>query len=401
MRRLAMLLLIGLIAAGCQSDRLVNPTGTGAPSSDALAAGGPDYRLPPPGAPGLRIMTYNVYLGTDFSPVIAAGSVQDFLTATARAYGELQQTNFPARAGKIADQIAAARPDVVGLEEVGIWSVSSPYAPGGPPLVPFVVQYDFLQLVLDSLAARHLAYRAAAADTTSDVAAPVPTAFDGQGNPTAFALIRFQDRDAIIVRAGVRWRDARHGVYTAFIPLDLQGTQTGEYRGWSSIEALADGRAIRIVDSHLEADDGQVNLAQAQEQLGLLRNETDPVVWVGDFNSGPGVTSDFASTYALVTGSSFTDLWPVAHPHDPGLTNGPADGVGTLDANGVLVPYPTLVFTTRVDLVLLRDAGGRPHDLHAATFGDRPDDRTAGGLYPSDHAAVGMVFDLPFGLAGR
>jgi endonuclease/exonuclease/phosphatase family metal-dependent hydrolase len=126
--------------------------------------------------------------------------------------------------------------------------------------------------------------------------------------------------------------------------------------------------------------------------VGLLQKESDPVVWAGDFNADANAG---AVTYRLVTGSGFTDLWPLAHPRDLGLTNGPADGVGALNAEGVLVPYPSLVFDARIDLVLLRDRNGRLHDVRAATFGTERSDRTASGLFPSDHAAVGMVFELP------
>jgi endonuclease/exonuclease/phosphatase family metal-dependent hydrolase len=381
-KRLIFLTVAGLLT-GCQSDRLAGPAmvSTTPPTGAAPSRFVPRHsRLPAPGASGLRVMTYNIYLGTDLDPVLAAGSQADFLVAAVQAYAELQETDFPARAGKIADQIAAVRPDVVGLDEAALWSVSSPAG------APFAVQYDFLALVLDSLKARRLTYVAASADTTSDVTAPVPTAFDDQGNPTAFALVRFQDRDAILVRAGVQFRDAQHAKFAAFIPLTLlDGTHTGLFRGWCSVRATVDGRTFRFVASHLEAEDAQVNFLQAEELLGLLQNASEPVIWAGDFNAGPGVAADFEATYDLVTGSGFADLWPLARPRDPGLTNGPVDGV--------LVP--SLSFTTRIDLILLKDRFGTPQPVHAAVFGTEQDDRTASGLWPSDHAAVGMVFDLP------
>ena len=387
MKRLAFLAVGALLATACQSDRLAAPADPNSTSSvDAVVAAHDGYRLPSPHASGLRVMTYNVYLGTDLGPILAAGSEQDFLIAAMRAYAELQQTDFPARANRIAAQIAEVQPDVLGLDEVALWSASSPMG------APFVTRYDFLKLVVGALRARHLNYVVASADTTSDVSAPVPTAFDDQGNPTAFDLVRFQDRDAILVRAGVRFRDPKHGTFATFIPLDLLGTETGLYRGWCSVQATVDGKTFRFVNSHLEAESPDVNLAQANELVGLLQTERDPVVWVGDFNSD--AVSD-APSYALITGAGFTDLWPLAHPRDPGLTNGPADGVGALDANGVLVPYPSLVFNARIDLVMLRDRFGKAHDVHAAIFGNQPNDRTAAGLWPSDHAAVGMVFDLP------
>ena len=404
MKRLAFLTLAGLFTAACQSDRIASPSNSNvATVDDALAAsrdGREGFRLPPPWEPGLRVQTYNLYLGTNLSPLLQAGTPEEFLIAAVRAYAELQQTDFPARAGVIADQIAQVRPDLLGLEEVALWSVSAPYDPTlGLPSAPFVVQYDFLQLVLDALQARGLHYVAASADTTSDVAAPVATAFDASGNPTAYALVRFQDREAVLVRRGVHFRDPTHGVYQTYLPLKLLGTQTGIYNGWSSVRATVDGRTFRFVATHLNAEYAPVNNGQAQELMGLLQNETDPVILAGDFNTGPGVTPDFAPTYDVLIGGGFTDLWPVAHPHDRGLTNGPADGVGALDANGVLVPYPKLDFNTRVDLVLLRERFGRVRDVDAAIFGNRRDDRTAAGLWPSDHATVGMVFDLPRGIA--
>jgi hypothetical protein len=392
-KQFVLLAVAGLLTAGCQSDQLAGPADASTTSAALASREGRDaYRLPAPSAAGIRIMTYNVYLGTDLGPIMRATTEQDFLTAAVRAYAELQQTNFPERAGKIADQIADVRPDILGLDEVALWSVSAPYDPVSQQGAPFVTQYDFLQLVIDALKARHLNYVVASADSTSDVMAPVPTGFDDQGNPTAFALVRFQDRDAILVRPGVRFRDPRHGKFAAYIPLNLLGTETGLYRGWCSILAMGDGRTFRFVNSHLEAENADINVAQANEMVGLLQEERDPVIWGGDFNSDANA---HAPSYALITGAGFTDLWPLAHPRDPGLTNGPADGVGALDANLQLVPYPTLVFDKRIDLVLLRDRAGKPRGVHAAIFGNQPNDRTKSGLWPSDHAAVGMVFDLP------
>ena len=396
MKSLVFLAAASLLTAGCQSNRLARPANPDPNATDhavlASRDGHEGYRLPPPNASALRVMTYNTYLGADLSPVMKAGNEQDFLAAAFRADAELHQTNFPARVGKIADQIAKVRPDILGLDEAALWSLSVPYKPGLPPGTPFVTQYDVLQLVIDSLRARDLAYVAASADTTSDIAAPVPMAFDVQGNPTAFALVRFQDRDAILVRAGVPFRDPRHGKFAAFIPLHLLGTETGLYRGWCSIMATMDRRTFRYVNSHLEAESPDVNLAQAAEMVRMLQNAPEPVIWAGDFNVDANTAG---ASYALITGAGFTDLWPLAHPRDPGLTNGAADGVGALNAAGVLVPYASLEFNARIDLVLLKNRSGEAHGLHAALFGIQPNDRTASGLFPSDHAAVGMVFELP------
>ncbi len=406
MKRLAFFGVAALLAAACQSDRLVSPSsragllseGEGLQATQGWTGGS---GLPAPDANGLRVMAYNLYLGTNFNPVFTATNDQDLLIAVMRAYAELQQTNFPERAGRIAAQIAKVRPDLMGIEEVALWSVSADYVPGLPPSSPFVVQYDFLQLLLDSLAARGLVYTAPAVDTTSDVAAPVVTAFT-DGFPSAFILARFQDRDAVLVRQGVSYSDPQHGVYQAAVgPLSIGGQDVFIKNGWSSVRATNGGRSFRFVATHLNAEVGLVNDYQSQELVGVVQGETNPVILVGDFNSGPGVATDFQAAYGNFASAGFTDLWLLERPQSAGLTNGPNDGVGYLDANGVLVPWPSLVFATRVDLVLLRDPMGPPTPVHAATFGYLPSDRTASGLWPSDHAALGMVFQLNKRLAGK
>ena len=399
MKRSIVPIIASLFVAACQSDRLVTPNESSLSSGAALEASAVatgSYALPAPAAHGLRVMTYNLYLGTNLWGIMAAQTPAQALAAAALAYAELQQTNFPARAGKIADQIAKVRPDVIGLQEVAEWSVSAPYTPPGAPGAPFVVRYDFLQLVLDSLGARGLNYAAASAEWTTDVAAPVPTAFSG-GYPTAFALVRFHDRDAILVRSGLQYSDPRQGVYAAFVPLPQLGAGIGLYRGWCSVLVTRDGRTFRFVNTHPEAESDQINFLQVQELAGLLANVTDPVVWVGDFNSDANTQ---APSYSLAIAAGFTDLWAQAHPRDPGLTNGPNDGVGALNAEGVLVPYPSIALDKRIDLILVRDPFGAPSAVHAAIFGNQPTDRTAAGLWPSDHLTVGIVFEMPTQLAG-
>jgi endonuclease/exonuclease/phosphatase family metal-dependent hydrolase len=392
-KRLAFFGIAALLAAACQSDRLSNVTGPRSSSDAALQAG----RAGASASGAVRIMTYNLYLGTDLGPLMAAQTQEQFLAAAFGAYAELQQTDFPSRAEKIADQIAAAQPDAVGLQEVALWSVSDPYDPTQPPLVPFAVKYDFLKLVVDALAARGLTYVPASEVWTSDVMAPAPTAFDQYGAPTAFALVHFQDRDAILVRKGVNAREARSAKYRAYIPLNLLGTQSGLYRGWCSVKLTVNGSTFTLVNSHLEAEDADVNYLQALELLATLKSGHEPVVWVGDFNSD---ANSAAPSYAAAISAGFTDLWPLAHPGDPGLTNGPNDGVGALDASFTLVPYPSLVFNQRIDLVLVKDWFGAPHDVTAQILGNQPGDRTPAGLYPSDHAAVAATFDIPTNMAG-
>ena len=142
-------------------------------SGPAYAGGkGHDKRGEP-----VTVMTRNLYLGADINrPVNAAlaaqaagGSPQDVLVALANATHQTREivdrTNFPVRAGLIAQEIARTRPDLVGLQEVALWR-SGPLdlTQVGVPNAT-TVDYDYLQLLLDALAARgqHYVGRIAAA----------------------------------------------------------------------------------------------------------------------------------------------------------------------------------------------------------------------------------------------
>jgi hypothetical protein len=69
------------------------------------------------GGRAVTVMTRNVYIGTALDPIFAARTPEALLSATATAFGNVQATNFPARAQALAGEIAAAQPDLVGLQE--------------------------------------------------------------------------------------------------------------------------------------------------------------------------------------------------------------------------------------------------------------------------------------------
>ncbi len=96
------------------------------------------------------------------------------------------------------------------------------------------------------------------------------------------------------------------------------------------------------------------------------------MVLTGDLNS---TTSTAA--YAELTGAGFTDTWLAANPGDPGLTC-------------CQVPPDSIVNSTsqlydRIDYVLAR---GGLDVFGEHLVGADPADRTASGLWPSDHAGI-------------
>ena len=94
-------------------------------------------------------------------------------------------TDFPVRAELLADEIAGEQPDLVGLQEVALWR-------HGPLELDQVggqrddVDYDFLQILLDELAARGPTTSPVSVADRADVEAPSFTGspFDGTSAAT-------------------------------------------------------------------------------------------------------------------------------------------------------------------------------------------------------------------------
>jgi hypothetical protein len=77
----------------------------------------------------------------------------------------LKFTDFPARSGAIAEEIAEHEPDLIGLQEVALWE------PSGPGTVDEPI--DFLAVLLEDLEDRDLSYSAVAVSENALIG-PVP-----------------------------------------------------------------------------------------------------------------------------------------------------------------------------------------------------------------------------------
>ena len=74
----------------------------------------------------LRVMSRNLYLGGDIGPILDASNPADIPLLVAQTWATIRATDFPQRAQLIAQEIAAARPDVIGLQEVALFRTQSP-----------------------------------------------------------------------------------------------------------------------------------------------------------------------------------------------------------------------------------------------------------------------------------
>ena len=384
--------LAGVVTAGLVAVPLV----VSAPAD----AGKPGRPGNPPAKP-VTVMTRNLYLGADINrPVNAAlaaqaagGSAAQVTVALANAThvtrAVVDATDFTGRAELLADEIAATEPDLIGLQEVAWWR-------HGPlQLEPFNVgvpnagttDYDFLQILLDALAARGVAYDAVSIAPRADVEAP---SFTGTGSPDA-RDVRLTMRDVVLmhVEDGLSVLDEGQAVYDVNLEVALLGNTIRFDRGYQWVDVRSGAQRFRFVNSHFEAFSSNIAYAQAAQLLGEAPAEDTTTVFVCDCNSDPlnnsikpRDTLPHKAAYDLITGAGgFTDEWLEWDPTGEGWTSGLSETVDDPTGDG---------FDHRIDMVFARTAGGDALavDRGRVTGTDVSTKDPATGLWPSDHGGV-------------
>jgi endonuclease/exonuclease/phosphatase family metal-dependent hydrolase len=319
-----------------------------------------------------KVMTRNIYLGADLTRSITATSVPQLLAANAQIFANVQQTNFPERAKALAREIANADPTLIGLQEVALWRSGA----FNNPAPATTVEYDFLASLQSELAAVGAPYNVVRVQEEADLESPA-------GSPY-FKDFRLTMHDAILVKSGLGSEVALSNAQSANFNNNLTlTTGTGQTitvkRGWVSVDAVVNKRSFRFVDTHLEAFHPGFRAQQAQELVaasGPVGSAPGKAVLVGDINSDPAQPSPNNLAYNVLIGSGMVDTWPVANPGDPGLTCCFSELLGDPSAS---------VFDSRIDHVLTKGAVGV---TASRVYGTDPDNRTASGLWPSDHAGV-------------
>ena len=333
-----------------------------------------------------EVMTYNLYLGANLTPLFQAPDLPTLIQRAGEAYAHVRATDFNERAVAIARQIVETSPEVVGLQEASLWQ----RAPNGD-LNALITDYDFLQILLDELARQGHAYRAVSVVDTFNAAVPISL--------DPFTLGVFTDRNAIIVRADglapeVISQDPMQGRYLARIP----GRQIGSVtlpditRGWASVDVKIRGRWFRLFDTHLEAFSTVIRHLQTQELMALATELawTSPVVVVGDLNWFPPdvdyTRPEDTAAWQVITAAGFADAWAEAMGDDPGFTAGQTDDLNNAES----------LLDNRVDYVLHDSVGSLDAVVGSGdVVGDEQANRTdVHNLWPSDHA--GVVVTLKF-----
>jgi len=350
----------------------------------------------------LEIMTQNLYVGADVFRLFE-GAQCGPMQSVYELFQTVKATNFPERAEAIADLVQRNRPDVIGLQEVSLIRSQTPadfvLVPNPDGTFKYLpnaetVEYDYLALLLDALAARGLDYVVVDDAVASDADVELPMAsFDATCKLTSVPMdLRLSDRDVILVRGDLETANAMNANYAVNLPVQVP-VQPGvvlafEFtRGFGAVDVTAGKYTHRIVNTHLEVGDAAnasspLNLiqgAQALQLIGMVTGSGLPLTVIGDFNSSPALL-DPRPAYALMGLAGYTDLWTMRQgPFDPGFT---------CCHDEDLRDDPATLYEG-IDHVFVRLPG--IHGLlpiQADVVGTRDNERTASGMWPSDHAGV-------------
>lgn len=323
-------------------------------------------RIDTPETEPLKVMTYNVYIGASMDELLAITNLAEVPTEVANVYDTALASDFPSRAAAIASQIKTHRPHLIGLQEISTVRRQSPgdrIAGGSVPAETVIL--DYLAIVTDALQAEGLSYQVAAKVQNFDVEMPIFTAEGGIDD------IRLTDYDVILARSDVAVsRITTENYANAFIVEQLLSLRIP--RGYVAIDATVNGDTFRFVNTHLESFDKAVRIAQAEELIDALRNESLPIILVGDFNS-PAPNSP---AYHKLVAAEYMDTWQME-----------THGTGDTCCQDPLLRNEISEHDERIDQIFICNM--LPYtDIHTLVIGDKPTDKTPTGLYPSDHAGV-------------
>ncbi|WP_298231703.1 hypothetical protein [uncultured Azohydromonas sp.] len=353
----------------------------------AVLAASPAHAQPRPETEApLRVMSWDLGEGTDYQPLYFAIDAPGFAAGAGQVLREVRATRPHERMRAVAWQIARAAPALVSLHDVVRWS-TGPMA-GNMRCGPMKAEIDMLAALQRALRGLGTSYRVAAQVAQFSMP-PLPADLGAGGWRCAQVL----NRNVILARADLPpgrfgWSHPQSGRLDAPGDAPRAGAagvaQLGVYpggRAWVAVDAQVQGRWLRFMGAQMAHLDPF--MPQERRQDGeLLRALADasplPVVLAlaAHAHAVPPPPDDRYVDF-LVAG--YRDAWAQAVPGQPGATCCQAPSMDNEDVQ----------LSRRTDLVWLR---GAVQARAAAVVGGRPGDRTAGGLWPSDHA--GVVVDL-------
>jgi hypothetical protein len=272
----------------------------------------------------------------------------------------------------VTTQILSAAPTVVSLQEVAQWS-TGPFDPITQTCGAMTTEFDMLQELLDSLTAQGGHYQVAV-QQAQWAFPPVPGL-----TSSGFLCVQFTGSNVILARTDLNgsifsWSNPQSGLYAARIFVTTPIGVLPLPRAWESIDVQFHNRAFRLIGTQFDAADAGVRELQAAELRSGAANTPQPVIIAMDSNSQAAPQPQDAA-YLDFLAAGYSDAWVEVYPRVAGFTC----------CQNEFVNNPASALFTRIDLILTL---GRVNTQQIELFGADPGDKTAGGLWPSDHAGI-------------
>jgi hypothetical protein len=325
----------------------------------------------------LRVMTYNVDEGTDYIEVMAAKNAQQFLVAVGQTITQVRATDPRGRMAAVAQQIIAAGPMFVSLQELDQWFTGS-YNPSTGKCENVTLEFDMISDLMRALDAQGGHYTIAK-QAQQWAIPPVP----GFIPPNSFVCVGVIDYIAILARTDLPKLQWDHAQSQQYVNMLLFPTPLGVIpfpRAWVSLDANFNGRNFRMIGTHLESADPVIRRKQGEELRTGPANISLPIVLAMDSNAlASPLPQD--PTYLDFLLAGYQDVWTEIFPNLPGYTSGQAQFLDNVESQ----------LNTRIDLIL---TFGPVEAQNIALFGATQSSKTPGGLWPSDHAGVAAQLNV-------
>lgn len=302
------------------------------------------------------IINWNVYLGANIARLVDGEYPRPIEERAEALWKMVRQTDFPRRAGFIAERIAELQPDFVTLQEVFRWSVQGAHGSDATSV-------DYLDILERELVRRGASYRAF---RTQGFDYTVPIA-----GGTALTM---HDSIVTLVRDDLGEVRFAGRPYAVCRSVTIGGRQVQAVRCWSAVDLAGGAGPLRVVNTHLEFD-RPAQVEQARELLSILDGHRGPSLLAGDFNIDALQTGAAeVNLHAELESRGFADAWRL-RGIGPGPTATQPEDLVNLDSR----------LDTRIDWVLSHGTGPCSR---VGLLGASSDERAALGLWPSDHAGV-------------
>ena len=246
-------------------------------------------------SPQVTVMTRNLYLGADVG--VAMELIPNLSAAAQFMWDQVKATDFNNRAPKLAAEVIAERPDVIGIQEATIWYCKKSAWSKRTEVFNFTEQFlaaikaqgqDYVLASKDGVTALNTGYSIAAIPFVTMVNDPeIFQPLFGQDK----AACGFEIADALVIRGDLSGKVLAVGNTEYEASYTVVPTIMTIYRGYSWADIEIGNTPVRFVTTHLESlwDENKVPNAakQAQQLITDLKETRNPIVIMGDFNSDP------------------------------------------------------------------------------------------------------------------